>query len=135
MSYTFLEGNRQIETFWIAGRVIVSARSFFEQIASREFIVLMDKSEIRSISYSSVWQLFDPFAEANIIYRGIMNQYFEDCRDRIHEMQNLTAVERYNKLTHDFPHIEQLISQEYIASYVGIAPQSLSRIKRQTGRI
>ena len=135
MSYTFLEGNRLIESFWISGQVIVSTRSFFEQLASGEFIELMDKSEVLSISHSSVLQLFDTFPEAHIIYRGVMNQYFEGCRERIRDMQNLTAVKRYKKLIHDFPHIEQHIAQEYIASYVGIAPQSLSRIKRQSGRI
>jgi hypothetical protein len=60
-----------------------------------------------------------------------MNQYYENSRERTHDMQHLNARERYQKLLANFPQIEQIIAQEFIASYLGIAPQSLSRLKRQ----
>ena len=130
MSYTFVKGKMQTEKFWASGEIIVSAKSFFEQVPSKEFIKLMAQSEVLFISSAAVQRLFDYFPEANFIYRVIMNQYHEHCRDRIHDMQHLSSTERYDKLTSSFPAIEQVITQEHIASYLGIAPQSLSRIKR-----
>ncbi len=42
-----------------------------------------------------------------------------------------TAEQRYKRLLHDFPEITQRVPQYLIASYLGIQPESLSRIRRQ----
>jgi len=130
ITYTFINGKKQIEYLWTVGQIVVSARSFFEQVPSKEFIQLVKQSEVLYISYASTIRLLETFPEANFIYRVIMNQYLENSRERIRDLQHLNAVERYQKLSTSFPHIEQIISQEYIASYLGIAPQSLSRLKK-----
>jgi CRP-like cAMP-binding protein len=132
MSYTFMKGKKQIGNFWVAGQIVLSAKSFFERVPSKEFIQLMTQSDVLCINLDGVLRLFDSFPEANYIYRVVMNQYYEQSRERIHELQYMTSLERYEKLIHSFPNIEQLIPQEFIASYLGIAPQSLSRIKKGT---
>ena len=134
MSYTFINGQKRIECFWSSGRIVVSPKSFFGRVPSTEFIQLMEPSDVLHVSHDHLMELFNVFAEANIIYRAIMNNCYEISRERIRDMQNLNAVDRYHKLISKFPRIEQTIPQELIASYLGIAPQSLSRIKRQTGR-
>ena len=49
--------------------------------------------------------------------------------DRAFSLLTLSASERYQKLLDDEPHLLQMFSNYYIASYLGIAPQSLSRIR------
>lgn len=134
MSYTFIKGKKQIESFWPEGQMIISPKSFFEQVPSHEFIQLMQQSDVLCISYAGVLRLFKHFPEAQYIYRVIMNQRYETCRERGRDMQDLIARDRYKKVRMTFPHIEQIIPQEYIASYLGITPQSLSRIKRNKRR-
>jgi CRP-like cAMP-binding protein len=51
--------------------------------------------------------------------------------DRAFTLLTMTATERYHKLLSDEPHLMQMFSNYYIASYLGIAPQSLSRIRSQ----
>ena len=51
--------------------------------------------------------------------------------DRAFTLLTMTATERYSKLLKEEPHLLQMFSNFYIASYLGIAPQSLSRIKNQ----
>ena len=41
-----------------------------------------------------------------------------------------TAEERYKILLNKFPNIYNRVAQKYIASYLGITPQSLSRIRK-----
>jgi CRP-like cAMP-binding protein len=132
--YTFFDGKKQIEGIWKAGQIIISARSFFEQVPAREFIELIVPSTILCISYPSVMKLFERFPEANFIYRVVMNQYYEQSRQCIRDLQHLSAIARYKKMVMEFPGIEQIIPQEQIASYLGITPQSLSRIKRHNDR-
>ena len=131
MSYTFMEGEKQVEGFWISGQILVPAKSFFEQVPSAEFIQLMEQSEVLCMSYAGVSRLFDAFPEANSISRAVINQYYENSLGRIRDMQRLTSMQRYARLINTFPRIEQVVPQEYIASWLGITPQSLSRIKRR----
>ncbi len=134
VSYTFIHGKKQIELLFGAGQIILSPRSLFEQVPSQEFIQLIEPSEVWHINHASLLRILNDFPDANVIYRMVMNRYFEQARERIHDLQHLNAQERYEKLHRDFPRIEQLLPQEYLASYLGIAPQSLSRLKKQIGR-
>jgi len=51
--------------------------------------------------------------------------------DRAFTLLTMSATERYHKLLNEEPHLMQMFSNYYIASYLGIAPQSLSRIRSQ----
>jgi hypothetical protein len=53
------------------------------------------------------------------------------ARNRIEEMKTLSAKERYLNLLEKQPHIFQRIPQQYIASYLNIEPQSLSRMRNR----
>lgn len=129
MAYTFINGKKQVEWFWKSGEILFSARSFFEQVPSREFIQLRTDSKLFCITYPAVLELFNNCHEAHFIYRVIMNQYYEQSRERTRDLQNLTAMERYEKLIGTIPRLEQFVSQEDIASYIGIAAASFSRMK------
>jgi CRP-like cAMP-binding protein len=130
LSYTFVRGKKQIERFFSSGQIVISPRSFFEQVPSEEFIQLMEQSDVLHIHRPAVYQLLDRHPEADIIYRIVMNEYLEQFRDRMHDMQHLNALQRFKKLRRNYPRIEQTVPQEYLASYLGIAPQSLSRLKK-----
>jgi CRP-like cAMP-binding protein len=134
VSYTYVKGRKQIERFFSSDQIILSPRSFFEQAPSHEFIQLLASSEVLHVCYASVVRLLQDFPEANAIYRMVMNEYVEQLRERIHDMQHLSAVDRFKKLHDRLPRIEQIVSQEYLASYLGITPQSLSRLKRSLNR-
>ena len=51
--------------------------------------------------------------------------------DRAFTLLTMSATERYHKLLNEESHLMQMFSNYYIASYIGIAPQSLSRIRTQ----
>lgn len=135
LSYTFVGGKKQIEHFFSAGQIVVSPRSFFERVPSEEFIQLMEQSNVLHIHRRAVYQLLQVHPEADAIYRIVMNQYLEQFRERMHDMQHLNALQRFKKLRKTYPRIEQTVPQEYLASYLGIAPQSLSRLKKSVGDI
>jgi CRP-like cAMP-binding protein len=135
LSYTFVRGKKQIEHFFSGGQIIVSPKSFFERAPAQEFIQLMEQSEVLYIHRQAVYQLLHVHPEADAIYRIVMNQYLEQFRERMHDMQHLNALQRFKKLRRSYPRIEQTVPQEYLASYLGIAPQSLSRLKKSVGDI
>lgn len=50
--------------------------------------------------------------------------------ERIFTLLTMTATDRYLKMLNDEPHLLQMFSNYYLASYLGILPQSLSRIRK-----
>ena len=130
MSFTYVNGEKCVDNFWNAGQIIISARSFFEQVPSLEFIQLTEKSDVMYFSHDGV----AAFPEASTIYRIVMTQYYEQAKEKFRDMHQLSAEQRHEKLLKQFPRVGQMVSQEYIASYLGITPQSLSRIKRRRSR-
>lgn len=54
--------------------------------------------------------------------------------NRSKELATLTAEQRYNKLIENFPDILLNVPMQYIASFLGMNPKSLSRIRKQSIR-
>jgi CRP-like cAMP-binding protein len=61
--------------------------------------------------------------------RKVSDQSFIVAYDRAFTLLTMSATERYNKLLEEEPHLLKMFSNQYIASYLGITPQSLSRIR------
>lgn len=61
----------------------------------------------------------------------ILQQQLESNKQRIIELNTLSAEQRYLKLMQNHPNIIQNIPLKYIASYLGINPGSLSRIRKE----
>jgi CRP-like cAMP-binding protein len=132
MSFSFYKGRKQVDGFYGSGQIVFSPKSFFDQVPSVEFLQVMTGSEFLCISYANMVNLLSSFKEANIIQRALMIEYYQRERERIDDMRRLDTVGRHQKLLKTFPKIEQLVPQESIASYLGITPQTLSRIKKES---
>ena len=63
-------------------------------------------------------------------YRIKTRKSYEATQQKIIDTQTESAEVKYLKLLHNSPEIVQRIPQHYIASYLGIKPQSLSRIRK-----
>ncbi len=131
MSYSFSTAGKITESFWKPGQIIVAFESFFGQKPSLEVIELMKPSELLSISYEVVEQLLTRFPEALGLYRAMMHWHYTHIRRRLRNMKVSDHADQYNKLLKTFPDLELTVSQRSIATYLGIAPQSLARIKRK----
>lgn len=134
MSYSFFKGKKQVEGFFGPGQILFSPLSFFSQTPSREFFQSMSVAELLCISFQSTHELLATYSEANQIQRALMLEYFERERERMHDTLRLHTAQRHEKLLRRYPWIEQVVPQESIASYLGITPQTLSRIKKEASR-
>lgn len=64
-------------------------------------------------------------------FRIILQRAFVSHQRRIIENISLQADERYSRFVERYPALEQRLPQKQIAAYLGITPESLSRIRRQ----
>jgi CRP-like cAMP-binding protein len=92
-------------------------------------VVALEKSEMIRISSSNFYILSQKSVGQVILHMSTQASFVEKQQQQI-ELLTKTAEERYHILLSKFPDIHQRIAQKHIASYLGITPQSLSRIRR-----
>lgn len=128
--YTFKQGRKYVTGFFKAGDIVVDLKSFLFQVSSKCTIKLLENSQIVCVSYDQAFQYQRRFLEATFIFSGIVVEKYEQMQQLQDEMRTLSATKRLSKLLSVHPHIQQRATQESVASYLGIAAQSLSRLKR-----
>ena len=93
-------------------------------------VVALEKSDMVRISRDNFHRLGSK-SIGRIIMQKTAEASFIDKQQQQIELLTKTAEERYKLLQTKFPQIEQRIAQKHIASYLGITPQSLSRIRKK----
>ncbi|SMO74356.1 Crp/Fnr family transcriptional regulator [Gracilimonas mengyeensis] len=79
--------------------------------------------------YADFTALYDEHREVERMARIIAEQYFVNKETREIQLVTLDASERYRLFREHYPDMEQRIPQYHIASYLGITPTQLSRIR------
>jgi CRP-like cAMP-binding protein len=92
-------------------------------------VIALEDCEMVSITKSSFHQLAQTPMGMVIMRISAETSFVEKQQQQI-ELLSKTAEERYHILSIKYPQIFQRVAQKHIASYLGITPQSLSRIRK-----
>jgi len=107
----------------------VDYRNFLSN--GRSAISIETLTEVKALMFTraQVTYLIDNLLMYERWMRKLNENAYMHTYDRVFTLLTMTASERYEKLIKDEPHLLQMFSSYYIASYLGIAAQSLSRIR------
>jgi CRP-like cAMP-binding protein len=94
-------------------------------------IKAMEDSELMELSFENVQILYDRFPVWQKFGRLVAENLFITVAERTQELLLRTPEEMYIKLIEEQSPILARIPQQYIASYLGIQPESLSRIRKR----
>jgi len=119
--------------FWDQHSIITDPPAFFEKGPSSLNIEVMAGSRLLFISRQQLNELYQAFPYAEIFTFRITSFYSAYFAKRSNDLVSLSAWQRYQQLLTRFPHIELKISKKIIASFIDIAPQSLSRLIKVNG--
>ena len=112
------------------GCFITSINSFFLGAISKETLQAITDCEILYISKSDLEKLYSMDSKWQAFGRMLMEGILIGKEERIVDLLFLTAHEKYLKLIEQSPDIIQNVPVKYIASFIGIQPESLSRIRK-----
>lgn len=103
--------------------------SFLTDSPSRANIDCLEDTETLQITKASQEILFQKVPKMERHFRIMMQNAYISSINRISSSMSKTATERYHEFLQRYPFIEQRVPNHQIASFLGITPQSLSRIR------
>lgn len=112
-------------------RFFTSYQHFVQQTVSNEYLQCITDCEILRISREDAERTAKTSYTQKDYTIRLFQQIQEEYRERIDDLANLTAEQRYLKFLKSSPNIIRNVPLKYIASYLGIKPESLSRIRRE----
>jgi len=105
--------------------------SFLTRTPSKYEIETLTKVTIWSISYENLQEVYRKTKIGNLLGRLSSERLFLIKSKREQSLLSETAEERYLNLFKERPNIIKEIPLKYIASYIGVTPQALSRIRKR----
>jgi len=108
-----------------------SLDSFMTETPSLDYYETITESRILKISRPDFDILQKETKFWAIFVKGVTNEHLNCKLERVKDFQILTAKERYLKFVNQSPKLALNVSIDNIASFLGIEPQSLSRIRKQ----
>jgi len=122
-------GAQTIRYFALPGEFGTALPSFIDQKPAFEYLQAIQKSVLLTISRSDFYQLVDELPQFALVYRRILEKGFIIAQKRIYGFQGLTAMEKVIWIKNNQPEFLLKLSNKMAASYIGISPSTLSRMK------
>lgn len=129
--YNTIDGTELTRTFTIAPYCFTAKISFRKQQASNEGIEALEETVVWQIDFHNYKKL-EAVHTWNIFMRKLLNEIQEFSESFYLDIRTLTAEERYLKILDEYPpELVQKIPLKHLSTFLGVAPQSLSRIRKK----
>jgi CRP-like cAMP-binding protein len=125
------ENGNEITCFFVSENNFVSSyASFLTQTPTKENIETIDEAELYVLGREEMEDLSARFPKIQIFRRIIAENLYLLMERRIAMLQSQTAQARYEQMIKEDGELMQKIPLQYIASFLGITPQHLSRLRK-----
>lgn len=128
------KGNKQVIQISLENNWISDLYSFLSKTPSIFNVQAIETSEITLLSKDNFEKACDTIPAFDRFFRLLMQGAYVNSQRRISRIYADSAEERYLRLIQSEPKIIHRVPQHYIASYLGIKPQSLSRIRKKLSK-
>lgn len=129
--FVYKDGEESTFEFTKEGEFIADYQSFNNQTKSVQNIQAIEDCEILIINYRDVQKFFNTTKNGNLIGRLIVEHRFDIMVNQLLAIYMQNHEDRYKRFIQQYSSLAQRIPQYLIASYVGVKPESLSRIRRR----
>ena len=115
--------------FMKEGDLCVSVESFFKQTSSYENIQAIEDCIVYFMDYKDVQFMYRNFPESNFIGRVLTELYYTLSEQLLYSLRMQKAADRYFFIMQNHQELIQRVPSKYLASYLGISEETLSRIR------
>ena len=129
--FVYKDADEATFEFTKEGEFIADYQSFNSTTPSIQSIQAIEDCELLVINYPDVQRIFRTTKHGNLIGRHIVEHRFDVMVNQLLAIYMQNSEERYKNFIDQYSELSQRIPQYLIASYVGVKPPSLSRIRRR----
>lgn len=122
-------GNEATRSFYFENGWVTDIFGFKNQTPSSEFIKCIEQCELLRIHFGPFQALCREVPQFDALYKEILEASYNNTVYRLNTLTALNALERVQWLMETKPLIMTRLSSKLIASYLGISPETLTRLK------
>lgn len=129
----FITDNKKDNTTWITAEneVVTAITSFDLEIPAYENMEAIEDCELLVMKSADLKRLYIEYPEFNITGRKLLQQYYRDAENRAYIARITHADLKYQYFLQRHSHLSNRIPLKYIASYLGMTLETLSRVRKR----
>jgi len=128
------DGREVTAQFFFEGQMVGSMESIFRNIPSKMYLESLEESELAVIRIDDFSEIVKKHASLREMMLLLLKNRLLYYAGLYISFITLSPEERYIRLIEEYPGILNRVSHHYIATYLGITPVSLSRIRNRLAK-
>ena len=124
------DGKRDVTTWITAEGEVVSSILLFEG-SPIENMQAVEDCEMLALTLADLQNLYEEIPEFNVVGRKMLQQYYSDAEMRAFIARLTNAETKYKQFLDRYSHLANRVPLTYIASFLGITLETLSRVRRK----
>ena len=125
--------NEKTYVLCFENHIFTEHTSFISQKPSTDYLQAVDEVSVLFFTHENLMKLYKKSHALESIARQISDVNFIVAKNKLMSLMNDDAATRYRAFLRSYKSVLSRIPQNIVASYLGITPQSLSRLKREFG--
>jgi CRP-like cAMP-binding protein len=124
------ENNKEITTwFALENEMVAALTTFVMQLPAQENIQAIEDCELVALTIADLDRLYIKYPSFNVIGRKVMELYYVLAENRAYICRLHDADRKYELFLQYFSHFANRVKLTYIASFLGITIETLSRVR------
>lgn len=132
--YCLIDGEEKTTNFFSEGQWVISMTGLTQNTPSIYNLVCMEDTSLVIGNEQTAQELFKKFPRFETLARVVVEKSFAEQQQLMTSYHTDTPEQRYLKLLKSKPDLFQRVSQYHLASYIGVKPESLSRIRKRIAK-
>ena len=120
--------------FTSEGEFIAEYQSFLDNSEAIQYIQAIEDTTLLVTDNDSIQQLYNKTKHGNLIGRLVIEYRYNHLMKQLLSIYMHDPEQRYRNFIKVYPDLIQRVPQYYVASYVGVKPESLSRIRKRIAK-
>jgi CRP-like cAMP-binding protein len=130
-SFRITDGNEHTTAFYLEGDSIAPLASYLNQSASDHSLECLEDSVLAVLNFQNEKELYRLVPKMETQCRQSIEQEFAGQQNFIRSFVTQSPEQRYIDLMKNRPELIRRVAQYQLANYLGIKPESLSRIRKR----
>ncbi len=132
--YYLVDGEERTTEFYVEKDAISSLQSYNLNVPTNHYLECIENCKLAVLSREKEQELFKRVSGFESLCRVSVEEELGAYQDKLAQFMIYSPEKRYLDLMENRPYLLQRVPQYHLASYLGVKPESLSRIRKRIAK-